>query len=105
MDIARIAQQQVVLQLMDNVLLNSKGIHYHVVPAMEFNKVKASEGGRVLILVASGDSQIQAFHAVGQIRHPVAVHLDSLPLGHGGQKSHHHGGGGSKTGSWRRIAL
>lgn len=69
-DIARIAQQQVVLQLMDNVLLNSKGIHYHVVPAMEFNKVKASEGGRVLILVASGDSQIQAFHAVGQIRHP-----------------------------------
>lgn len=44
MDVSRIAQQKVVLQLMDNVLFDSQGIYNYVVSAVEFNKIKAAEG-------------------------------------------------------------
>ena len=57
MDISRIAQKQVVLKLMDNILFNPQRVYNHIVPAVKLDKVKASKGGRILILIASGDSQ------------------------------------------------
>ena len=105
MDLTGVAEQQVILQFVNNVFFDAQGIHHHVVAAMELNEVEAAEGGRVLVLVTAVNLKVQPLNLVGQVRHGVGIHHGTFPAGHGGQHGHHHRGGGSKARSGRRVAL
>ena len=53
MDLSCVAQQKIVLQFVDNILFYPQRIHHHIVPSVELNKIKPSEGGRVLVLITA----------------------------------------------------
>src|SRR5262249_586612 len=50
---------------------NSPGIDDNAILGKEFNKIHTSEGRCVLILLATGKLQIDAFNLVGQVRNVV----------------------------------
>ena len=55
MDFAGITQQQVILQFMKDLLLDSQWVHHHIIPPMKLNKIESAKCGCILILIASVD--------------------------------------------------
>ena len=105
MDLSRVAEKKVVLQFVDNILLNTQGIYYHIVAAVKFDEIKAAESRSILVLIAAVDLQIQPLYLIRQICHGIGIHHYALPSGHSRQHGNHHRRGGSEAGAWRRVAL
>ena len=105
MNISRVAEKQVILQLMNNILFNAQRIYYYIIPPMEFNKIKTAKGSCILILIASCNLQILPLYLIGQVCQTIAVHFHALPPGHSNQKRHHHRRRSTQARSGRSITL
>ena len=53
MDFSGIAEKEIILELVYDVLFNAQRIYHHIVASVEFNKIETSKGSRILVLVSS----------------------------------------------------
>ena len=102
--LARVAEQQAVVQLVEHVGRDTQRVDDGRVPG-ELDKVKAPKGRRVLILLAAFEPQVHAFDLVGQVGDLVVGERQVQPAMEQADERYYQRGRGAEARSRRRVAV
>ena len=88
-DAARVDQEQVVLQLIEDVLTEPQAVHDDAI-RFELDVVDASERGRIVVLPAPGDAHVGPLDLVGELRDLIVGQREALPVHQEADQDDHH---------------